>query len=213
MIITKTKYIEELEQDTSPEAEGRIDNLHELLAVTTEFDKNAKPTANKLERLAEFLEQVTLMADVDTMETNGKMVTLMTLHSAKGLEFPIIFMVGMEESLLPHAHALDEPEEMEEERRLCYVGMTRAKERLVFTRAETRIFYGEIKHNLPSSFLEDIPGELVNRVKIGDDDDCKVIDLYAYVKKRVIEPPKMPVEQNNRPPYFLETRNLFRVIV
>jgi DNA helicase-2/ATP-dependent DNA helicase PcrA len=205
MIITKTKYIEELEQDTSPEAEGRIDNLHELLAVTTEFDKNAKPTANKLERLAEFLEQVTLMADVDTMETNGKMVTLMTLHSAKGLEFPIIFMVGMEESLLPHAHALDEPEEMEEERRLCYVGMTRAKERLVFTRAETRIFYGEIKHNLPSSFLEDIPGELVNRVKIGDDDDCKVIDLYAYVKKRVIEPPKMPVEQNNRPLTFRDT--------
>lgn len=198
MVIAKTGYIEELEQDRSFEAESRIENIQELLAVTAEFDRNAGLASSKVERLAEFLEQVTLVSDVDFLETNDKMVTLMTLHSAKGLEFPIVFMVGMEENLLPHSRALREPDQMEEERRLCYVGMTRAREKLIFTRAEVRVFYGDTKCNPPSNFLSEVPDEFINNIKIGGNDDCKVVDFFAYARKRVIEPPKIQTEQDDR---------------
>lgn len=197
MIIDQTGYIKELEQERSLEAEGRIENIQEFLAVTAEFDRNVAPKSSK-SGLAEFLEQVALVSDIDFLETNDKMVTLMTLHSAKGLEFPIVFMVGMEENLLPHSRALNEPEQMEEERRLCYVGMTRAKEKLIFTRAEARVFYGDTKYNLPSNFLKEVPEEFLNHIKIGGNDDCKVVDFLAYARKRVVEPPKMQTERDDR---------------
>lgn len=205
MIIDRTGYIEELEQDRTPESEGRIENLQEFLNVTAEFDRKSRASAG-IERLAEFLEEVTLMSDVDFLEVNDKMVTLMTLHSAKGLEFPVVFMVGMEENVLPHSRALIEPVQMEEERRLCYVGMTRAMEKLIFTRAETRIVFGELKCNLQSRFLDEVPEELIKNVGIdGDDDECKVVDFYAYAKNRVIQPPRIQTEQSDRSLSFGDT--------
>jgi DNA helicase-2/ATP-dependent DNA helicase PcrA len=133
--------------DGSLQAQARIDNVNELLSVTKEF-----------ESLAEFLEEVALVSSADT-SNNGDAVTLMTLHAAKGLEFPVVFMVGMEEGVFPLARATFDAAEMEEERRLAYVGMTRAKEELVLTAARERLLYGNFQHNLPSRFLGDIDAD------------------------------------------------------
>ena len=110
--------------------------------------------------MAGFLEEVALVSDLDNVEFGNDVVTLMTLHSAKGLEFPVVFMAGMEESLFPHSRALYDQAEMEEERRLCYVGMTRAKEELYLIYAAARLLYGGVQHNPPSRFLSEIDAEL-----------------------------------------------------
>ena len=143
-------YLAELEAENTVEAAGRIENLGELVGSAREFT-----------RLGEFLEQVALVADTDELDADDKVV-LMTLHSAKGLEFPIVFVIGMEDGVFPHIRALNEPTEMEEERRLAYVGITRAQELLHLSHAWSRQLFGTTNYNAPSRFLDEIPAELVN---------------------------------------------------
>ena len=152
-IYATTGYLKALEEEKSIEADSRIENLKELLNVASEYDEEENP-------LREFLDRATLTTSQDEEEV-GEKVTLMTLHAAKGLEFSVVFMIGMEEGLLPHSRSLNDISAMEEERRLCYVGMTRAKERLFLTRALTRQQFGRELSYLPSSFLSDIPEDLV----------------------------------------------------
>lgn len=156
-ILKDTGYQAELEGEKTPEAQARLENLKEFLTVTRNYDQStAKP------ELAEFLAQVALVAESDTY-SGGNAVVFMTMHTAKGLEFPVVFLAGLEEGVFPHFRSLEDPEEMEEERRLCYVGMTRAKEVLYLTHAWTRNLYGSTMSNPPSRFLAEIPPELIIR--------------------------------------------------
>jgi len=144
-------YIKELEAEDTIESEGRLENLQELIGSASEFTQ-----------VDEFLERVALIADTDQIDSDNH-VTLMTLHSAKGLEFPVVFIVGMEEGIFPHSRALVDQSELEEERRLAYVGITRAKEKLFLTHAWSRNLHGSTQYNPPSRFLDEIPGELLQR--------------------------------------------------
>jgi DNA helicase-2/ATP-dependent DNA helicase PcrA len=155
-IITETGYAAKLQEDRSDEAQDRLANLQELVSALTEFERTSEETT-----LEAFLEQVALISDLERREKGEAAATLMTLHSAKGLEFPVVFIIGMEERLFPHVRALDDPEQMEEERRLCYVGMTRARERLFLSNARRRRIFGQEQYNMPSRFLSDIPPELL----------------------------------------------------
>lgn len=155
MVYDRTGYWQELVNEGTVEAETRMENLLEFLTVTHAFDTSTGGT------LDEFLAELALLTDIDRYDERADAVTLMTLHSAKGLEFPVVFLVGMEESIFPHARALYEPHELEEERRLCYVGITRAQERLYLTYCTQRMLYGRYCENEPSRFLEEIPPELV----------------------------------------------------
>ena len=136
--------------DGTPQGEARQENVKELLSVAQEYQE---------EGLAGFLEEVALVSDLDSANFDGDAVTLMTLHAAKGLEFPVVFMTGLEESIFPHSRALYDQSEMEEERRLCYVGMTRARRELYMVHASSRMLYGGVQHNPPSRFLSEIDGE------------------------------------------------------
>lgn len=156
-IIRDTGYDLRLKEERTEEAKDRLANIQELLTALDDFERSGQEKS-----LSAYLEQVALISDVERGERNRNSVTLMTLHSAKGLEFPLVFMTGMEERLFPHVRALDDPEQMEEERRLCYVGMTRARERLYLTNARRRHVYGQEQFNSPSRFLSDIPGDLLD---------------------------------------------------
>ena len=147
--IEESGYLGELEAEDTVEAHGRIENLGELVGSAREFTV-----------LEEFLEQVSLVADTDELDGDDQVV-LMTLHSAKGLEFPVVFLVGVEEGIFPHVRALTEPEEMEEERRLAYVGITRAMRRLYLSHAWSRMLFGTTQYNPPSRFFDEIPDELI----------------------------------------------------
>lgn len=136
--------------DGTPQGESRQENVKELISVAQEYQDVG---------LEGFLEEIALVSDLDSTELNGESVTLMTLHAAKGLEFPSVFMIGMEETIFPHSRALYDQSEMEEERRLCYVGMTRAKQELYLFYASSRVLYGGVQHNPPSRFLSEIDGE------------------------------------------------------
>jgi DNA helicase-2/ATP-dependent DNA helicase PcrA len=151
-IIAKADYRRYLLED-SADGEERWENVQQLRAVASQYDELAPAEA-----LARFLEDAALITDIDEYDEKADAITLITLHAAKGLEFPVVFIVGMEEGLLPHMRSYDDPAQMEEERRLCYVGMTRSQERLYLVRAFRRTFGG---HNPPSRFLADIPPELV----------------------------------------------------
>lgn len=145
--------------DKTPQAESRQENVRELISVAKNYQDLG---------LDGFLEEVSLVSDVDSMENGANVVTLMTLHAAKGLEFPVVFMTGMEETMFPHSRALYDQSEMEEERRLCYVGMTRAKEELYLSYATGRLLYGGLQHNPPSRFLSEIDGQFeVDSVSLG----------------------------------------------
>jgi len=156
-IIEDTGYASKLTEERSDEAADRLANLQELLAALEEFERTSEERT-----LSAFLEQVALISDLERGEQGKPSATLMTLHSAKGLEFPVVFMIGMEERLFPHVRSLDDPPQMEEERRLCYVGMTRARERLFLTNARRRRIFGQEQYNLPSRFVADIPRELLD---------------------------------------------------
>jgi DNA helicase-2/ATP-dependent DNA helicase PcrA len=154
-VIDRTGYIQELRNEKTIEAQARIENLEEFATVTKEFDQSAEqPT------LSSFLEHVALMSDVDTFEEGAEAVTMMTLHAAKGLEFPAVFLVGLEEGIFPHSRSLHDRQALEEERRLCYVGITRAKRELTITYASRRTLWGSVQLNQPSRFLTEIPEEL-----------------------------------------------------
>ncbi|CAH2029863.1 ATP-dependent helicase [Trichlorobacter ammonificans] len=155
-VVEESGYAERLRQSRDEEDAERLENLDQLLAAVEEFSEG-NPEAG----LAGFLEQVALVSDLERGEKGTPSVTLMTLHAAKGLEFRAVFMVGMEERLFPHVRSLDDPDAMEEERRLCYVGMTRARERLYLLNARRRHLFGQEQVNLVSRFLREIPGELL----------------------------------------------------
>ncbi|MDA8429158.1 MAG: UvrD-helicase domain-containing protein [Geobacteraceae bacterium] len=156
IVMQESGYLTRLKESRDPEDAERLENLEQLLAGMEEFvEKNPESG------LSEFLEQVSLVSDLEQGETGKPSVTLMTLHAAKGLEFRAVFMIGMEERLFPHVRALDDLDGMEEERRLCYVGMTRARERLYLLNARRRYLFGQEQINLPSRFLKDIPAELI----------------------------------------------------
>ena len=155
--LKKSGYTKALENENTIEAENRIENLDEFLTVAIEFEDESAEN-----KLSDFLEGITLSSDIDNMEETEDTVTLMTLHSAKGLEFPVVFLVGMEEGIFPGYKSIGEPKELEEERRLCYVGITRAKENLFLTCSKQRTIFGSTSCNQVSRFLKEIPSELLD---------------------------------------------------
>jgi DNA helicase-2/ATP-dependent DNA helicase PcrA len=161
-VMERSGYREHL-TETADRGEERLDNIQEFKSAATDY-----LNLGVREALTAFLESVSLVSDVDSMEERPESITLITLHQAKGLEFPVVFIVGMEEGLLPHSRSLDDPSEIEEERRLCYVGITRAKERLYLMRAFRRGFRGGSAPSLPSRFLLDIPPALILRSERDD---------------------------------------------
>jgi DNA helicase-2/ATP-dependent DNA helicase PcrA len=150
-LIRKIEYLECLDDGTI-QGESRKENVQELLSVAKQYQDLG---------LEDFLEEVALVSDLDNTDSGGEAITLMTLHASKGLEFPVVFMPGMEETLLPHSRSLYDQSEMEEERRLCYVGMTRAKEELYMLHSSSRVLYGSVQHNPPSRFLSEIDGSVL----------------------------------------------------
>jgi DNA helicase-2/ATP-dependent DNA helicase PcrA len=147
-------YLAELEGERTIESEGRLENLAELVGSAQEFDA-----------IDVFLEQVGLVSDIDALDDDSSQVILMTLHSAKGLEFPSVFLIGLEDGVFPHLRSLGEPDELEEERRLAYVGITRAQERLYLSHAWSRTLYGGTQYNPPSRFLDEIPAALIQTIE------------------------------------------------
>ncbi|MGW0501306.1 DNA helicase PcrA [Micromonospora sp. NPDC003241] len=166
-VLTRSGYLTELEESLDPQDAGRVDNLQELVSVAREYTERIEATGAEGERatLAGFLEQVALVADADQIPADDPehqgVVTLMTLHTAKGLEFPVVFLTGLEDGVFPHLRSLGDTRELEEERRLAYVGITRARQRLYLSRAVTRSAWGQPAYNPPSRFLEELPTELV----------------------------------------------------
>ena len=154
--LKKSGYTKALELENTIEAENRIENLDEFLTVAIEFEEEEAENG-----LSQFLEGITLSSDIDNLEEDEDYVTLMTLHSAKGLEFPVVFLVGMEEGIFPGYKSISEPKELEEERRLCYVGITRAKENLFLTCSKQRTIFGSTSYNQTSRFLKEIPEDLL----------------------------------------------------
>ncbi len=168
LVMERTGMIAALKKEKTVENETRLENLDEFVSMVQEAVK-----ADAAITLAQLLENISLVSDIDSYDEAQETVTLMTLHSAKGLEFPNVFLMGMEEGVFPGLRAFSDEAEIEEERRLCYVGITRAKERLFLTRAQSRTLFGSTKYNLPSRFLEEIPAELLDckeeRAKIVSD--------------------------------------------
>ncbi len=159
LVIEKTGYLAELQSQNTPESEADIENLQELVNVAGEFVPEESDNA-----LGEFLQQVALVSDLDGMDDISNNVTLMTLHSAKGLEFPVVFLAGCDEGVFPHQRTFNIPSEMEEERRLMYVGVTRAEEKLYLSSAKRRQMWGEYKYYNPSRFIDEIPRQLLNSI-------------------------------------------------
>ncbi len=152
-VLEGTGYRSELLSEGTIEALGRVENVDTLVGIAAEY-----------RTLAEFLEAASLVADSDELEGDGTKVSLMTMHIAKGLEFPAVFLVGMEDGIFPHLRSLGDPVELEEERRLCYVGITRAERYLYLSHAWSRMIYGRSSSSIPSRFLNEIPSELVRDV-------------------------------------------------
>jgi DNA helicase-2/ATP-dependent DNA helicase PcrA len=164
-IIEKTNYRQYLYSAFENDADERWENVQELRHVASQFDELEPEHA-----LMRFLEDVALMSDADEYDERADAVTLITLHAAKGLEFPVVMIAGMEEGILPHVRSFDDPAQMEEERRLAYVGVTRAKDRLYLLRAFRRALMGQGGHNPPSRFLKDLPPELLHQANQGVED-------------------------------------------
>lgn len=161
-VLEETGYRSELEREGTMDALSRLENIKEFISAATEFEE-----ANEGADLVDFLENIALVSDVDQVGEDESAVVLMTLHSAKGLEFPVVFMAGLEEGLFPLSRTVDNPDELEEERRLCYVGLTRAKQRLYLSYARNRTLYGSSMLSMPSRFISEIPEELVEPVDGG----------------------------------------------
>lgn len=189
-VLRDTGYLEELENERTPQAQSRIDNLHELISVAQEFA--ASEEENNLEN---FLAHVALVSDIDDTELGEDAITLMTLHSSKGLEFPVVFLVGMEEGLFPHARTLMDETEIEEERRLCYVGITRAKEKLFLSSTKMRTIYGNTVTYPPSRFLQEIPARLVKTIK--RQERFSALENFKQVSEKYSTRPQKPASTFN----------------
>ena len=161
-VLDTTGYLSELRKDKTPEAESRVENVGELISVAKEFEQ--QPSSGEGEEndksLGKFLENVSLVSDIDSLEDSANSVTMMTLHAAKGLEFPVVFLTGLEEGIFPHFRAMSSQIDLEEERRLCYVGITRAKEELFMSYAGSRMLFGNVQRNPVSRFVGEIPMNL-----------------------------------------------------
>jgi DNA helicase-2/ATP-dependent DNA helicase PcrA len=165
-VLDRSGYLAALQEEKSPEAEGRIENLRELLAAAEDFDRaNAAYANDDRSELELFLDQVALVSDLDSYDDKGDVVSMMTVHTAKGLEYPVVFLVGLEEGIFPHSASLRDEDGIEEERRLCYVGMTRAMEELTLTCAGQRFRFGQASYGIPSRFLNEIPGEVLSEAR------------------------------------------------
>ena len=186
-ILDRTGYLAQLEESTDPQDQARAENIGELLSVAKDF-QDTNPTGT----VEDFLEQVALVNDVDSFEQEESKVTLMTLHAAKGLEFPIVFLGGLEEGLFPHSRTLMNPEEIEAERRLAYVGITRAEKELYISNATTRNVFGRTSSYLPSRFIDEIPEELVDGLrakrKVPDDIKRHVPQHMSVTSRPVTKP-------------------------
>ena len=203
-ILDRTGYLRALERDGTPEAEGRIENLRELLSGAEDFEaQNAGELGEERGLLELFLDQVALVSDLDGYDDAGDRVSLMTVHSAKGLEFPVVFLVGLEEGIFPHAASSRDPDGIEEERRLCYVGMTRAMESLTLTFAQERRRFGSRSFGVPSRFLREIPPSVLE----GDPPDARdpldgpTVD-YSYAQDAPGEGPAIQPGLRVRHPVF-----------
>ncbi|WP_439819463.1 DNA helicase PcrA [Weissella paramesenteroides] len=162
-ILEKSGYEAQLKKSPTPENEGRLENLSEFLSVTEEFDKNYEPSDESISKYVDFLGELALVSDLDNVDENSNnQITLMTLHAAKGLEFPVVFLVGMEENIFPLSRAAADDDQLEEERRLAYVGITRAKEKLFLTNAYSRLLYGRTTSNPASRFIDEIDAKLID---------------------------------------------------
>ncbi|AUP08267.1 DNA helicase [Streptococcus agalactiae] len=163
-LLDKTGYLEALQVQNTLESQARIENIEEFLSVTKNFDDDPEITVEGetgLDRLSRFLNDLALIADTDDSATETAEVTLMTLHAAKGLEFPVVFLIGMEEGVFPLSRAIEDADELEEERRLAYVGITRAEQILFLTNANTRTLFGKTSYNRPTRFIREIDDELI----------------------------------------------------
>ena len=196
-VLRDTGYLEELENERTPQAQSRIDNLHELISVAQEFA--ASEEENNLEN---FLAHVALVSDIDDTELGEDAITLMTLHSSKGLEFPVVFLVGMEEGLFPHARTLMDETEIEEERRLCYVGITRAKEKLFLSSTKMRTIYGNTVTYPPSRFLQEIPARLVKTIK--RQERFSALENFKQVSEKYSARPQKPASTFNPHSFMLQ---------
>jgi len=172
--ITESRYLDELEAERTIESQGRVENLKELVGVAAGYVQD-----NPDGGVRGFLERVALVSETDEAVIEEGRATMMTLHNAKGLEFPIVFLTGLEEAVFPHIRSMTDPDQLEEERRLCYVGLTRARERLYLTHAWCRTLFGNTNYNPPSRFLHEIPEELV---QVLDEDGEKVEDTLVRGK-------------------------------
>lgn len=197
--LRKTGYTKALELENTVEAENRIENLEEFLTVAIEFEEQEADAT-----LGEFLEGITLSSDIDNLENEQDSVTLMTLHSAKGLEFPVVFLVGMEEGIFPGCKSIGEPKELEEERRLCYVGITRAKNELFLTCAKRRTIFGSTSYNLISRFVEEIPKDYAQGLEEIENESIQTFGESKFnftyggkVTTTKIEKNEIPVKQEN----------------
>lgn len=197
-LLQASGYLDMLKSERSEESFSRLENLQELITVTGEYDSTAEEPS-----LGGFLESAALVADVDSMEEGSNGVTLMTLHSAKGLEFPVVFLAGMEEGVFPHSRSLTSDRELEEERRLAYVGMTRAREELHLFHAHRRAVYGNPNFNPRSRFLEDIPGHLLEQrgTSVGYGERAVVQNRSGQyqVSRPTAPPPPNPAAGVSRP--------------
>ena len=158
LVLERTGYTEQLVAQATLESQARIENIEEFLSVTKNFDEDSENDTEEtgLDRLSRFLNDLALIADTDDGNQESSEVTLMTLHAAKGLEFPVVFIIGMEENVFPLSRAAEDEDELEEERRLAYVGITRAEKVLFLTNANSRLLYGKTNYNRPTRFLNEI---------------------------------------------------------
>ena len=164
-VLDKTGYREMLQSEKSIESESRLENIEEFLSVTKSFEKQSE---DEDKSLVAFLTDLALIADIDSLDKeenkNAEKVVLMTMHGAKGLEYPVVFIIGMEENVFPHSRSMGDEEEMEEERRLAYVGITRAEQKLYLTSARYRTLYGRASYNNPSRFIAEISEEITEEL-------------------------------------------------
>jgi DNA helicase-2/ATP-dependent DNA helicase PcrA len=190
-VIYSTGYIKELEKEDTIESQTRIENIKEFISVAVDFEVHSEESS-----LEEFLANITLLSDIDKTEDTNNVVTMMTVHSAKGLEFPVVFLVGMEEGLFPIARALDNESDLEEERRLCYVAITRAEKLLYITNAKIRTIYGNVNYTLPSRFIEEMGEVIVKEEKAKESFKEQLISVKDFtLKKDTREPRPFIVQQ------------------